>query len=130
LNETHQFLVYADNVYVYSENINLLVFVDNVYMLSENINTINKNTEALLVASKEAHLEVNREKTKYMFINHHGNAGRSLDIMIPNKFFENVAKLRYFGTIVTNQNCIHEEIRTVGNACYHSVQNFFVFPSV
>jgi hypothetical protein len=44
LNGTHQLLVCADDV----------------------IHTIRKNTEALLIASKEIGLEVNAEKTKYM----------------------------------------------------------------
>jgi hypothetical protein len=36
-----------------------------------------------------------------------------------------VAKFEYFRTTVTNQNCIHKEIKSrlhLGNACYHSVQ--------
>jgi hypothetical protein len=37
-----------------------------------------------------------------------------------------VSQLKYFGTTVTNQNLIQEEIKrrlNSGNACYHSVQN-------
>jgi hypothetical protein len=43
-------------------------------------------------------------------------------------FFENVAEIKYLGSIVTNQNLVQEEIKrrfNSGNACYHSVQNLF-----
>jgi hypothetical protein len=43
-----------------------------------------------------------------------------------NRCFENVVQFRYFGTTITNQKRIQEEIKrrlNSGNACYHSVQN-------
>jgi hypothetical protein len=92
----------------------------------KNINIIKKNTEALLDASKEIGLEVNSEKTKYMFMSHHQTAGQSDCIRVANKSFENVAKFKYLGATLTDRNCIHEEIRSrlnSGNACFHAAQN-------
>jgi hypothetical protein len=40
-----------------------------------------------------------------------GNAGQNCSLQIADKSFENMTNSRYLGTAVTNQNCIHEEIR-------------------
>jgi hypothetical protein len=60
----------------------LLVYPDDVNLLSDNIDAIKKNTETLIDASKEVGLEVNTEKTKYIFLFRHQNAGRNHDIKI------------------------------------------------
>jgi hypothetical protein len=54
-----------------------------------------KDTETLIDASKEVGLEVNTEKTKYMLISRHQNAGRNDAIKIVNRCFENVAQFKY-----------------------------------
>jgi hypothetical protein len=60
----------------------------------KNINTINKSTEALLEASREFGIEVNAEKTKYMFMSVHQSAGQNHNLLIYNKSFENVGKFK------------------------------------
>jgi hypothetical protein len=45
-----------------------LAYADDVNIVGENIRCHTESTKALLDASKEAGLEVNPEKTKYMFM--------------------------------------------------------------
>jgi hypothetical protein len=100
--------------------------------LGDNTDTIKKNTVTLIEASKEVGLEVNTEKTKYMLLSPHQNAGQNHDIKTADRRFENVAQFKYLGTTITNQNLIQEEIKrrlNSGNAHYHSVQNLVVFSS-
>ena len=88
------------------------------------IHTLRKNTEAFVVTNKETGLEVNAEKTKYLVMFWDQNAGKNHNIKTGNKIFERVAQCKYLGTILTNQNCIHKEIKSrLGNAGNHLVQN-------
>jgi hypothetical protein len=52
-------------------------------------------------------------------------AGQKHSTKIANRSSENVAKFKYLGTTLTDQNCMNDEIKSrlnSGNACYHSVQ--------
>jgi hypothetical protein len=76
------------------------------------IDTIKKNTEALLDASKEFGLEVNPEKAKYMLMSRSQKTGQKHSIKIVNRSFEDVTKFKYLGTTLTDQNHMHEVIKS------------------
>jgi hypothetical protein len=69
---------------------------------------------------------VNPEKTKYMLMSRNQKIGQKHSIKIGNRYFEDVAKFKYLGTTLTDQNCMHEEIKSrinSGNAFCHSIQS-------
>jgi hypothetical protein len=110
LNGTHQLLVYADDI----------------NLLGDSVNAIKENTKTLLEASRDIGLEINAEKMKYMIMSRHPSSEQNQNIRIANESFEKVAKFRYLGTTLTNQNDIHDEVKfklNSGNACYCSVKN-------
>jgi hypothetical protein len=61
LNGTCQFLVYADDVNI----------------LGQSIYTIKKNTEAVVMTSKETDFEANAKKTKYVVTSQDQKAGQN-----------------------------------------------------
>jgi hypothetical protein len=97
LNGTHQPLVYADDMNLPGDYIDIT----------------KKSTQTLIDANKEVALKVNTEKTKYsyMLLSRHQNAGHKRDIKITNRYFENVGQYGYMEMTVTNQNLIQEEIK-------------------
>jgi hypothetical protein len=78
--------------------------------LGENIYTIQKNTKALLDASKEVGLEVNPEKTKYM-LSRCKMAGQKHSTKVANRCFVDEPKFKYLGTTLTDKNCMNEEFK-------------------
>jgi hypothetical protein len=68
LNETYQFLAYADR--------------DDI--AGGNIKAVKKDAAALLEVSREVGLEVNSERTKYMVMFRHQNQGQNHNLLIAN----------------------------------------------
>jgi hypothetical protein len=99
LSGTHQRLAYADDVNVVGDKIDI----------------IQKNTDALLCANMKVCLEVNPENTKYMLVSRCQKARQRQSIKIANRSFETVAKFNFLGRTLTDQNCIHEEIKSGHN---------------
>jgi hypothetical protein len=79
-----------------------------IHHTCDNTVTIKKNTQTLIDTSEEVGLEVNTEKTNYMLLSRHQNAGQNHYIKIGNKCHENVAQFSYLGMTITNQNLIQE----------------------
>jgi hypothetical protein len=110
LNGTHQILVYAEDD----------------KLLDDSVSTIKENSGTLLEASMDIGLEINAEKTQYMIMSRYQNSGQNQNIRIANEPFEKVTTFKCLGTTLTNQNDIHDEIKSrlnSGNACYYSLQN-------
>jgi hypothetical protein len=90
----------------------LLVCADGINLLGDSVNTMRENTETLIEASRDVGLEINAEKTKHTIMPCHRNSGQNQNIRIANESFENEAKFKYLVTTLTNQNDIHDEIRS------------------
>jgi hypothetical protein len=46
-------------------------------------------------------------------MSNHQIAGKNHNLLIANKSFENIGKIKYLEMTVTNQNCICEEIKVL-----------------
>ena len=104
----------------------LLVYADDLNILGESLRIIMKNSETLIVASKETGLEINGDKTEYMVMSREQSVGRSHIVKTDNCSFERVEIFTYLGKTLSNENSVQEEIKNrlkSGNACCHSVHN-------
>jgi hypothetical protein len=78
-----------------------------IRILGRSAQTINKNTETLVLSSKEVGLQVNGDKNEYMVVvSRNQDAGRSNSIKTDNKSLESVENLKNKGKIPKNQNSI------------------------
>ena len=83
----------------------------------------------LLNTCKEIGLAVNTDKTKYMEIERHRGMIANVHINLDSNSYEKVKTFKYLGSLLKNQNSIHEEIKCrlkAGNSYYYSVQTLVV----
>jgi hypothetical protein len=76
----------------------LLVYAVDVNVLGGSLRTVERNAEALVVASKESGLDVNVDKTKFMVMFGEQNAGLSHNMKTDNSSIERVEEFIYLGT--------------------------------
>jgi hypothetical protein len=62
-----------------------------------------------------------------MIVSCHLNSGQNQNRRIANESFENVAKFKYLGSMLTNQNYIHDEIKSTLNKGVLAVIQFKIF---
>jgi len=74
----------------------LKVFTADVNVLDRSVYAMKENAEALVGTRKEAGLEVNADKTKYMIMSRCRNAGHNHNLKIGNKSFERVEEFKYW----------------------------------
>ena len=72
----------------------LLAYADDVDILGGGIHTLKENAETLVAATTE----VSADKTKYMVMSRHQNAGQNHSVRIHNSTFETVEDFKYLGT--------------------------------
>jgi hypothetical protein len=66
----------------------------------------------------------------YVYDSLSGYWGEKRNIEIANRLLENVAELKYFGTMLTNKICIHKEMKYIkfGELFNNISSESFVFP--
>jgi hypothetical protein len=65
-----------------------------------------------------------------MLMSHYQKVGQEHSIKIANRSLEDVVKFKYLGTALTDQNCVHKEIKSrlnLGNACCYSLPSLLSF---
>jgi len=89
-------------------HISYLAYVNDVNLLCGSLHTKKKNTESLVVATKETSTA---DKNKYMVRSIYQNAERSNNIKINSRAFERAEEFKYLKTTLKNQIMFKNKLR-------------------
>ncbi|KAL4083423.1 hypothetical protein QTP88_028739 [Uroleucon formosanum] len=104
----------------------ILAYADDVVILGNCRNEVKQTTINFLEAGKIMGLEVNEEKTKYMYISR--NDRNDLNLKVDLYVFEKVEAFKYLGININSKNNVHEEIKervVSANQCYYNLLKLF-----
>ena len=88
----------------------LMAYVDDKVITGRSLELIKEALQLLEEASKKVELVVNEGETKYMVAANTYNFSKSHTIEIGRLNFEKVDSFAYFGSLVTGENSVSEEI--------------------
>ena len=86
-----------------------MTYADGVNLIFDDIRTIERNADVLLNACKDIRLAGNTAKTKYMDVQRRRRMVANEHIGVDSSYGK-VKTFKYVGSLLTNQNSIHEEI--------------------
>lgn len=112
---------------IYNQPIQYLAYADDISLLGKSKKDITQSFIELEDASQKAGLEINSQKTKYMFTGTSKEETQMENVIkVRNHNFEKVNNFKYLGATITANNDILEEVKqriTAGNKAYYSSYN-------
>jgi hypothetical protein len=87
-----------------------MTYVDDIVIIGRSLASMKEALQLLEEASKKVELVVNEGETKYMVAANTHNFSKSHAIEIGRFNFEKVYSFAYFGSLVTSENSVSEEI--------------------
>ena len=112
---------------IYNQPIQYLAYADDIALIGKSKKDITQSFIELEDASIKAGLEINTQKTKYMYTSTSKEEAQTENVIkVRNHTFEKVNNFKYLGATITENNEILAEIKeriTAGNKAYYSSHN-------
>ena len=112
---------------IYNQPIQYLAYADDIALIGKSKKDITQSFIELEDASIKAGLEINTQKTKYMYTSTSKEEAQTESVIkVRNHNFEKVNNFKYLGATITEHNEILAEIKeriTAGNKAYYSSYN-------